>query len=55
MLFFLHKGCRVVAHDRRGHGRSSQGDSGHDMEHYAADASVADWTLLRLQSTGREG
>jgi non-heme chloroperoxidase len=40
MLFFLHKGFRVVAHDRRGHGRSSQGDTGHDMDHYAADASA---------------
>ena len=40
MLFFLDKGYRVVAHDRRGHGRSSQVDSGHDMDHYAADASV---------------
>ncbi|HEY6633791.1 MAG TPA: alpha/beta hydrolase [Rhizobiaceae bacterium] len=40
MLFFLHKGFRVVAHDRRGHGRSSQGDAGHDMDHYAADASA---------------
>ncbi len=40
MLFFLGKGFRVVAHDRRGHGRSSQGDSGHDMDHYAADASA---------------
>ena len=40
MLFFLHEGFRVVAHDRRGHGRSSQGDSGHDMDHYAADASA---------------
>jgi non-heme chloroperoxidase len=35
MLFFLSKGFRVVAHDRRGHGRSSQIDSGHDMDHYA--------------------
>ena len=40
MLFFLHEGFRVVAHDRRGHGRSSQGDSGHDMDHYAADAAA---------------
>lgn len=40
MLFFLHKGFRVIAHDRRGHGRSSQGDTGHDMDHYAADASA---------------
>jgi non-heme chloroperoxidase len=37
MLFFLHHGYRVIAHDRRGHGRSSQTDGGHDMEHYAAD------------------
>ncbi|HWL56308.1 MAG TPA: alpha/beta hydrolase [Paracoccus sp. (in: a-proteobacteria)] len=38
MLFFLSKGYRVVAHDRRGHGRSTQGAEGHDMDHYAADA-----------------
>ena len=37
MMFFLGKGFRVIAHDRRGHGRSSQVDSGHDMDHYAAD------------------
>jgi non-heme chloroperoxidase len=37
MLYFLHKGYRVIAHDRRGHGRSSQVGSGHDMDHYAAD------------------
>jgi non-heme chloroperoxidase len=40
MLFFLQSGYRVVAHDRRGHGRSSQVDSGNDMNHYAADASA---------------
>jgi len=40
MLFFHAKGYRVVAHDRRGHGRSTQVDSGHDMDHYAADASA---------------
>lgn len=40
MLFFVRKGYRVVAHDRRGHGRSSQTDIGHDMDHYAADASA---------------
>jgi non-heme chloroperoxidase len=34
MLFFLQKGYRVVAHDRRGHGRSSQVGEGHDMDHY---------------------
>lgn len=40
MLFFLANGHRVVAHDRRGHGRSSQVDTGHDMDHYAADAAA---------------
>ncbi|RAL96663.1 MULTISPECIES: alpha/beta hydrolase [Agrobacterium] len=38
MLFFLSKGFRVVAHDRRGHGRSEQVAEGHDIDHYAADA-----------------
>jgi non-heme chloroperoxidase len=37
MLFFLGQGFRVIAHDRRGHGRSSQGAEGHDITHYAAD------------------
>jgi len=37
MLFFLNHGFRVVAHDRRGHGRSSQTDKGHDADHYADD------------------
>ncbi|WP_411907046.1 alpha/beta fold hydrolase [Rhizobium mayense] len=40
MLFFLSKGYRVIAHDRRGHGRSQQVSDGHDMDHYAADASA---------------
>ena len=40
MLFFLSQGYRVIAHDRRGHGRSEQVSDGHDMDHYAAD--VAD-------------
>lgn len=40
MLFFLGEGYRVVATDRRGHGRSAQVDVGHDMDHYAADASA---------------
>ncbi|KIG03042.1 alpha/beta fold hydrolase [Caballeronia concitans] len=38
MLFFVLKGYRVIAHDRRGHGRSAQVPDGHDMDHYAADA-----------------
>jgi non-heme chloroperoxidase len=37
MLFFLNHGFRVIAHDRRGHGRSSQTGDGHDMDHYADD------------------
>jgi non-heme chloroperoxidase len=37
MLFFLAHGYRVIAHDRRGHGRSSQSATGHDMDTYAAD------------------
>jgi non-heme chloroperoxidase len=40
VLFFLGQGYRVVAHDRRGHGRSAQVSDGHDMDHYAADASA---------------
>jgi non-heme chloroperoxidase len=40
MLFFIAEGFRVVAHDRRGHGRSTQVGDGHDMDHYAADASA---------------
>src|SRR5271170_6398213 len=37
MLFFLDHGYRVIAHDRRGHGRSTQVGHGHDMDHYADD------------------
>ncbi len=37
LLFFVSKGFRVIAHDRRGHGRSTQTDDGHDMDHYADD------------------
>src|SRR6201994_4948703 len=37
MLFFLSKGYRVIATDRRGHGRSTQTSGGHDMDHYADD------------------
>jgi non-heme chloroperoxidase len=37
MLFFLNQGYRVIAHDRRGHGRSTQTSGGHDMDHYADD------------------
>ena len=48
MIFFLQHGYRVVAHDRRGHGRSAQVSEGHDMDHYAADAfAVAEALDLR--------
>jgi non-heme chloroperoxidase len=48
MMFFLNHGYRVVAHDRRGHGRSTQTTDGHDMDHYADDlAEVV--TYLGLQ------
>ena len=48
MLFFVQHGYRVVAFDRRGHGRSSQVSDGHDMDHYAADtAAVVEHLNLR--------
>ncbi|KAA0684982.1 alpha/beta fold hydrolase [Azospirillum brasilense] len=48
MLFFADKGYRVIAHDRRGHGRSAQVGEGHDMDHYAADvAAVVEHLDLR--------
>ena len=49
MLYFLGMGYRVVAHDRRGHGRSAQVSDGHDMDHYAAD--VAAVGLVRAAVT----
>ena len=50
MMFFVGKGFRVVAHDRRGHGRSTQVSDGHDMDHYAADASAV-YEHLDLKNT----
>src|SRR4051794_27152862 len=48
MLFFLERGYRVIAHDRRGHGRSAQTGGGHDMDHYADDlAALTDHLDLR--------
>ena len=41
MMFFLAQGFRVIAHDRRGHGRSSQTFSGNEMDTYAADVAAA--------------
>jgi non-heme chloroperoxidase len=40
LLYFVDKGYRVVAHDRRGHGRSTQVGDGHDMDHYATDSAA---------------
>jgi non-heme chloroperoxidase len=40
MMFFLSKGYRVIAHDRRGHGRSTQTSDGHEMDTYAADVAA---------------
>ena len=40
MMFFLTEGYRVIAHDRRGHGRSDQTDGGNDMDTYAADVAA---------------
>ncbi|MDY0914495.1 alpha/beta hydrolase [Rathayibacter festucae] len=48
MLYFLAEGFRVIATDRRGHGRSSQIGTGHDMDHYASDVSaVVEYLDLR--------
>ncbi|MGV0791708.1 alpha/beta fold hydrolase [Mycolicibacterium sp. XJ1819] len=48
MLFFVERGYRVIAHDRRGHGRSTQVGYGHDMDHYADDlAAVVEQLDLR--------
>ncbi|WP_245296968.1 MULTISPECIES: alpha/beta hydrolase [Rhodomicrobium] len=48
LMFFLSKGFRVIAHDRRGHGRSSQTERGTDMDTYAADVStLVEWLDLR--------
>jgi len=45
MMFFLSHGYRVIAHDRRGHGRSTQTDIGNDMDTYASDVAVLAGTL----------
>src|SRR5690348_1209828 len=54
MLFFLNRGFRVIAHDRRGHGRSSQVGAGHDMDHYADDLAALT-THLDLKSAVHVG
>ena len=47
MMFFLKHGYRVIAHDRRGHGRSSQTADGHDVDHYADDLAALIAKLVR--------
>jgi non-heme chloroperoxidase len=54
MMFFLNHGYRVVAHDRRGHGRSSQTGDGHDMDHYADDLAALT-THLSLENAVHVG
>src|SRR5437016_14188395 len=54
MLFFLRRGYRVIAHDRRGHGRSTQTDGGHDMDHYADDLAALT-QHLNLQDAAHVG
>ena len=49
MLFFLKHGYRVIAQDRRGHGRSSQTGGGHDMDHYADDLAAADGVFVECR------
>ena len=52
LLFFLQHGYRVIASDRRGHGRSTQTGDGHDMDHYADDlAAVTAHLDLETPST----
>ena len=53
MLYFLDHGYRVVASDRRGHGRSSQIGTGHDMDHYASDANAVVDASLRVHGLDR--
>src|SRR6184192_3730170 len=48
MMFFVSHGYRVIAHDRRGHGRSAQVSDGHDMDHYADDlAALTEYLNLK--------
>src|SRR6202795_942925 len=54
LMFFLSKGFRVIAHDRRGHGRSSQTADGHDMDHYADDLAALT-AHLRLENAVHVG
>ncbi|WGD53140.1 alpha/beta hydrolase [Bradyrhizobium sp. CB1650] len=54
MLFFLNHGYRVIAHDRRGHGRSIQTAEGHDMDHYADDLAALT-ALLDLKNAVHVG
>ena len=50
MLYFLAQGYRVIAHDRRGHGRSTQTDTGNDMDTYVADVIALTETVRKLEA-----
>jgi non-heme chloroperoxidase len=54
MLFFLHQGYRVIAHDRRGHGRSAQPSEGNDFDHYATTWPTwsSTWTCTTPSTSG---
>src|SRR2546426_4862377 len=54
MMFFVTRGFRVIAHDRRGHGRSTQTSDGHDMDHYADDLAAVT-THLDLKNAVQVG
>ena len=54
LLFFLHHGYRVIAHDRRGHGRSTQTAEGHDMDHYADGGRAYGRVHVQLQRKDRQ-
>jgi non-heme chloroperoxidase len=55
MLHFVENGYRVIAHDRRGHGRSSQISDGLEMDHYAEDAAAVVAHLVGHSTGGGEG
>ena len=55
MFFSLEKGYRVIAHDRRGHDRSSQVSDGHDMDHYAVESIDRTWMITLRSDVGPFG
>jgi non-heme chloroperoxidase len=55
MMFFLLNGYRVIAHDRRGHRRSTQTSGGHDMDRYAVGHSTGGGEVVRYLADGVQG